>query len=216
MEDLPPIDYVVISHDHYDSLDTDTIRALVKRPGAELTTFVVPLKLKQWFLGENIEKVMELDWWESWQERGISFTAVPAQHWSKRTPFSRNQTLWAGWAIKSASFNFYFVGDSGYYQPLFQEIGQRLGPFDLAAIPIGAYEPRWFMKSKHLNPAEAVKVHQDVRAKQSLAIHWGTFILTDEPMDEPPVKLREAMKESGLNDGEFRVLRHGEMMRLSD
>lgn len=212
LADLPAIDYVVISHDHYDSLDVDTIRGLYERPGGEQTTFVVPLKLKAWFEELGIRRVVELDWWESWRQKQLSFTAVPAQHWSKRTPFDTNKTLWAGWVIKSPGFNFYFVGDSGYHQPLFQEIGEHLGPFDLAAIPIGAYEPRWFMRSKHLNPQEAVKVHQDVKAKQSLAIHWGTFILTDEAMDEPPVKLRQALGESGLPAGSFRVLRHGEMM----
>lgn len=214
MADLPRIDYVVISHDHYDSLDTETILALRQRAGGELTTFVVPLKLTAWFQGLGIERVVELDWWESHQAQGIKFTAVPAQHWSKRTPFSTNKTLWAGWVIKSATFNCYFAGDSGYYQPLFRQIGERLGPFDLAAIPIGAYAPRWFMKSKHLNPEEAVKVHEDVKAKRSLAIHWGTFILTDEPLSEPPQLLRKALQEKRLPARSFLLLEHGETRRL--
>jgi L-ascorbate metabolism protein UlaG (beta-lactamase superfamily) len=215
LDDLPPIDFVVISHDHYDSLDVDTVRGLRRRAGGELTTFVVPLKLKQWFLDAGIDKVVELDWWEAHAVNDVVITAVPAQHWSKRTPFSRNATLWAGWVVKTATFNFYFAGDSGYHPPLFREIGQRLGPFDLAAIPIGAYEPRWFMSSKHLNPEEAVRVHQDVKARQSVAMHWGTFILTDEPLTEPPQRLRAALHESNLPQESFKVLQHGEMLRLS-
>ena len=214
LAELPPIDYVVISHDHYDSLDTASIRGLFQRPGGELTTFIVPLKLGAWLRNLGITRVVALDWWESYQQPGIRLTAVPAQHWSKRTPFSTNTTLWAGWAIRSSSFSFYFCGDSGYYQPMFQEIGARLGPFDLAAIPIGAYEPRWFMKSKHLNPEEALKVHQDIRAGTSIAIHWGTFILTDEPLDEPPQRLRKALQESQTPAHEFLVLRHGETVQF--
>lgn len=210
LADLPAIDYVVISHDHYDSLDAASIRGLFQRPGGELTTFVVPLKLGAWLRDLGITRVVELDWWESYRQPGISLTAVPAQHWSKRTPFATNTTLWAGWAIRSPTFNFFFCGDSGYYQPMFREIGERLGPFDLAAIPIGAYEPRWFMKSKHLNPEEAVNVHQDIRARQSIAIHWGTYILTDEPLDEPPRRLRQALREQQLPDDVFLVPRHGE------
>ena len=214
IQDLPAIDYVVISHDHYDSLDTDSIRALFQRQGGELTTFIVPLKLKSWFLDLGISRVIELDWWESHQENKISITAVPAQHWSKRTPFSRNSTLWAGWVVKTPSFNFYFCGDSGYYAPMFREIGEKLGPFDLAAIPIGAYEPRWFMKSKHINPQESVQVHLDLKAKQSLAIHWGTFILTDEPLTEPPKVLQKALQENNLPAASFLVLKHGETVRF--
>lgn len=214
IEQLPPIDYVVISHDHYDSLDTDSIQALFKRPGGDQTVFVVPLKLKTWFENQGIQNVVELDWWESYSQDYITITAVPAQHWSKRSMFSRNKTLWAGWVIKTPGFNFYFCGDSGYYAPLFQEIGAKLGPFDLAAIPIGAYEPRWFMKKHHINPEESVQVHLDLRAEQSVAIHWGTFILTDEPLDEPPQRLQEALQTKGIPADTFRVLQHGESLNL--
>jgi N-acyl-phosphatidylethanolamine-hydrolysing phospholipase D len=115
--------------------------------------------------------------------------------------------------VSTPSFNFYFCGDSGY-APLFKQIGEKLGPFDLAAIPIGAYEPRWFMKSKHMNPEEAVKAHRDLQAKKSMAIHWGTFILTDEPLDEPPRKLNAALEEYHLPKDEFVVLKHGETLRF--
>lgn len=212
LEALPPVDYVVISHDHYDSLDAPTIEALFERPDGERITFLVPLGMKAWFEALGITRVVELDWWESYEDGRITFTAVPAQHWSKRSLFSRNETLWAGWVAEAPDFRFYFSGDTGYYAPLFEEIGARLGPFDLAAIPIGGYEPRWFMKTKHVNPEEAVRIHQDVRAAQSVAVHWGTFILTDEPLDEPPARLREALAARGLPEDAFRVLRHGETL----
>lgn len=210
---LPTIDAVVISHDHYDSLDTDSIMALHNRRGGENTVFFVPLGLKAWFESLGIEHVVEMDWWDSQGFNGLKFTAVPMQHWSKRSMFATNKTLWAGWVIKSAGLNFLFVGDSGYGKH-FKEIGEKLGPFDLAAIPIGAYEPRWFMSGHHIDPAEAVRVHQDIRAKKSVAIHWGTFILTDEPLTEPPQLLKQAKAEQGLSDDEFLVLKHGETIRL--
>ena len=132
----------------------------------------------------GITRVHELDWWEHLEEGTLRVTAVPVQHWSKRGLFGRNKTLWAGWAIQIGNFRFFFSGDSGY-TTTFKEIGEKLGPFDLSAIPIGAYEPRWFMKTHHMNPEEALQVHIDIRSKKSVAIHWGTFILTDEPLDEP-------------------------------
>ena len=214
LQDLPRIHYVVISHDHYDSLDVDSIKALFQRPEGQQITFIVPLRLKAWFEDLGITRVVELDWWESYTHDSLTFTAAPSQHWSKRTPFSRNKTLWASWIIKAAHFNFYFCGDSGYYAPMFKEIGAKLGPFDAAAIPIGAYEPRWFMRSKHMNPEEAVKVHLDLNAKQSVAIHWGTFILTDEPLTEPPQKLRQALQQYNIPQTQFRVLRHGDTIRF--
>jgi N-acyl-phosphatidylethanolamine-hydrolysing phospholipase D len=214
MEALPNIDMVFISHDHYDSLDKQTIRDLHKRPGGEETLFFVPLGLKHWFEQIGIERVIEMDWWDNHEEDGFTVTAVPVHHWSKRTPFSRNTTLWAGWIVQSGDFRFFFVGDTGY-SPILKEIGDRFGKFDLAAIPIGAYEPRWFMRSHHINPEEAVQVHLDIRSRQSIAIHWGTFILTDEPLDEPPVRLEKALQEKGIPKEAFRVLQHGETMILN-
>lgn len=213
LEDLPPIDIVIISHDHYDSLDDGTIRRLRTRPGGDETTFYVPLGFRPWLEERGITRIVELDWWESASDGALTVTATPMQHWSKRSLFGKNKTLWAGWAITSNEFRFFFAGDSGY-GPHFKEIGERLGPFDLSAIPIGAYEPRWFMKDHHLNPDDAVKVHLDVRSRLSVAMHWGTFILTDEPLDEPPILLKKAKKEHGLADDEFLVLKHGETIVL--
>lgn len=211
LEELPAIHIVVISHDHYDSLDDGTIRQLRKRPGGEETAFFVPLGFKPWLAARGISKVVELDWWDSEKEKGITVTAVPMQHWSKRTLFSKNKTLWAGWVIRSDGFRFFFAGDSGYNEH-FLEIGERLGPFDLSAIPIGAYEPRWFMKNHHMNPEEAIRVHIDTGSRKSVAMHWGTFILTDEPLDEPPKRLETAKKNAGLARDAFIVLKHGETL----
>jgi N-acyl-phosphatidylethanolamine-hydrolysing phospholipase D len=212
-EDLPPIDIVVISHDHYDALDEPTIKKLRQRPGGEKTRFYVPLALKRWFAIRGVDQVVEMDWWDRHRCGNLEIITVPVQHWSKRSIFSRNKTLWAGWVIKADDFRFIFVGDTGY-TPHFKAIGKKLGPFDLAAIPIGAYEPRWFMARHHVNPAESVQIHMDIRSKKSVAIHWGTFILTDEPLDEPPERLREALKKNQIPAEDFLVLKHGETIIL--
>jgi len=215
LDDLPPIDFVLISHDHYDSLDTESITRIARRPGGDKTVYLVPLGLKKWFTEQGIDRVFELDWWDEYQRDEYHITAVPLQHWSKRSIFSQNHSLWAGWVIKTDTFRFFFCGDTGYC-PHFREIGERLGPFDLSAIPIGAYEPRWFMKNHHVNPDEAVQIHKDVRSRLSIAIHWGTFILTDEPLDEPPRLLSEALAVSGLPPESFITLTHGETIILDD
>lgn len=212
LEDLPEIHMVVISHDHYDSLDKDSIKRIRDRDHREVTRFFVPLGLKSWFNDLGIRNVRELGWCESTRFRDAQVIAVPTQHWSQRG-FSRNKTLWAGWIIMSKGFRLFFVGDSGYTEE-FLEIGREYGPFDLAAIPIGAYEPRWFMRGHHMTPEEAVKVHLDVRAKKSLGIHWGTFMLTDEPLDEPPRRLETAKREREIDDGDFVVVKHGETLLL--
>jgi N-acyl-phosphatidylethanolamine-hydrolysing phospholipase D len=209
MENLPPIHMVLISHDHYDALDEPSIMQLFKRPGGKDTLFFVPLGLRKWFNKRGITHVFEMDWWDNTQMDNFSITAVPVQHWSKRNPFSRNRTLWAGWVVEVANFRFFFAGDSGYC-PHFKQIGEKFGKIDLAAIPIGAYEPRWFMAKHHISPEESVKVHQDIRAEKSIGIHWGTFILTDEPLNEPPQRLAEAVKNAGLKPEAFVVLKHGE------
>jgi L-ascorbate metabolism protein UlaG (beta-lactamase superfamily) len=174
LNDLPQIDYVIISHDHYDSLDVPTVMKLYNREGGKDTTFLVPLGLNSWFRKLGVTNVVEMDWWEEYNASNIKIT------------FSRNEHLWASWVVISEGFRFYFGGDTGYSQH-FKDIGERYGPFDLSAIPIGAYAPRWFMKNHHINPEEALQAHFDIRAKQSVGIHWGTFILTDEPLNEPPL-----------------------------
>jgi N-acyl-phosphatidylethanolamine-hydrolysing phospholipase D len=209
LHELPHIDAVVVSHNHYDHLDHGSVATLAEQAGGS-PRFFVPLGLKDWFERRGIHDVVELDWWESLDFRGLKIDFVPVQHWSKRTLTDANQTLWGGWVIRHPELSFFFTGDAGYSKD-FADIRARFGGFDLAAIPIGAYAPRWFMQIMHLDPAEAVRVHQDVNARQSLAIHWGTFAnLTDESLYEPPLRLVEERKKAGLADDAFLLLRHGE------
>jgi L-ascorbate metabolism protein UlaG (beta-lactamase superfamily) len=213
LEELPHIDAVVISHNHYDHLDQDSVRRLAEQAGGS-PRFFVPLGLKDWFARRGVQDVVELDWWESVEYRGLKIDFVPVQHWSKRTLADENQTLWGGWVIRHPELSFFFAGDTGYSKD-FSDIRGKFGGFDLAAIPIGAYAPRWFMQIMHLDPAEAVRVHHDLNARQSLAIHWGTFAnLTDESLYEPPLKLVEERRKAGLADEAFLVLRHGETLVL--
>ncbi len=209
---LPHIDAVLISHNHYDHLDLDTVVGLNRQAGAP-PLFLVPLGLKAWFKEQGIDNVEEYDWWEKIERLGIHFYLVPVQHWSRRTLTDRNQSLWGGWVVEAADFRFMFCGDTGYSND-FKDIGKRFGSFDLAAIPIGAYEPRWFMKGQHVNPDEAVMIHRDLNARQSIAMHWGTFVLTDELLTDPPQQLESALARQGVPLEKFWVFKHGETRRL--
>ncbi len=184
LEQLPPIDIVLISHNHYDHLDKPSIKALQSKQPDNPPSYYVPLRQKAWFDKLGVSDVTELDWWASAEIGNATVHAVPVQHWSSRSPFDRNKALWAGFVIDSPSLRTLFVGDSGYSND-FKAIAQRLGTVDLALVPIGAYDPRWFMKSAHMNPEEALQVVEDVGAKRAIGMHWGTFSLTDEPMAEP-------------------------------
>ena len=214
LSELPHIDIVLISHNHYDHLDRESVRRLAAQPGGS-PRFFVPLGIKDWFARLGIDEVAEMGWWDTTELKGLEIHFVPSQHWSKRTLTDANQTLWGGWVVRHPELSFFFAGDSGYSQD-FADIGAKFGGFDLAAIPIGAYAPRWFMQIMHMDPAEAVRVHQDVRARQSLAIHWGTFAnLTDESLYEPPQRLAHALQQAGLSERDFFVLRHGETRALA-
>lgn len=200
IEQLPRIDYVVISHNHYDHLDCATVQRLGAGP-----FWLVPLGLKKWFLDRKIpsERVIELDWWQSATFGPATFTLTPAQHWSARSPWTRNQSLWGSWLVELETKKIWYSGDTGYNPHQFKEIGQHTGAIDLALISIGAYEPRWFMGGVHINPAEAVTIHREIGSRRSLGIQWGTFQLTAEPIDDPPKKLREAAGAAGLPPEEF-------------
>lgn len=198
---------------YYDHLDLYTVRGL-NQQACGPPTFYVPLGLKPWFTDQGIDNAIALDWWDRREQSGLTITFVPVQHWSTRTRFDRNHSLWGGWVIEQPGFRFFFSGDTGYSKD-FEDIGRRFDGFDLAALPIGAYEPRWFMKPQHISPAEAVQIHRDLHARHSVGIHWGTFSLSTERLDEPPRALGEARAAAGLDDGEFFVMRHGETRKLA-
>jgi N-acyl-phosphatidylethanolamine-hydrolysing phospholipase D len=212
LSDLPPIDFVFITHDHYDSLDGRTVKELIRREFGSRTIFIVPLKIGKILSSWGVHNIIEFAWWQEITIDGLQIAAIPMRHWSKRGIWDTNSRLWAGWVIAREDFRFCFIGDTGYLAALFRKIGQRYGPFDLAAIPIGAYEPRWLLGRFHITPEEAILVHRDIRAAKSVAIHWGTFILTDEPLDEPPARLATAREENELTDDEFIVLQHGQTL----
>jgi L-ascorbate metabolism protein UlaG (beta-lactamase superfamily) len=208
--ELPHVHIVVISHNHYDHLDRETVVRLAKQPGGS-PRFFVGLGLARWFRDQGIDDVVEMDWWDFAEHAGARVHFVPVQHWSQRTLWDRNRTLWGGWVIEKGSFRFYFGGDAGYSRD-YADVGQRFGGFDLAALPIGAYAPRWFMKTHHIDPDEAYQAYRDLRARDAMAIHWGTFVLTDEPFEEPAQRLAAIVATS--NPGRFHVYRHGETRTL--
>ncbi len=189
MDDLPEIDFVLISHNHYDHLDLPTLRQLAKRSSD--TKFFVPLGNGQLLRNNGIDNVQEFDWGQTVKMGGATIHSLPSQHWSKRGLNDTNMALWSAWAVTGEDRRFYFAGDTGYF-PGFAKTGDLLGPFDLAAMPIGAYEPSAMMRSSHLNPEEAIRAAGDLKARNALAIHYGTFDLSDEPLAEPPQRFREA------------------------
>ena len=210
-EDLPAISLVLVSHNHYDHCDLGTLRALHRRFRPRL---VAPIGNGRLLRSAGIGPVEEIDWWQSASAAPLSVTLTPAQHFSARNMFDRNRALWGGFLIEAGGRRILFAGDSGY-GPHFREIAARLGPIDLALLPIGAYEPRWFMKDIHMNPAEAVQAHRDLGARHSIAMHFGTFQLTPEGIDEPVRELATALRERGVAAERFRTVDVGESVSLA-
>jgi N-acyl-phosphatidylethanolamine-hydrolysing phospholipase D len=215
---LPRIDLVVISHNHYDHCDAPSLQALHAQPGGP-PLFLVPMGLKAWMSEIGVSNVVEMDWWQSHRLGGVEVVMTPVQHWSGRSLTDRLDTLWGGWAVLAADAHLFFAGDTGY-SPDFQDISRRLAPrqgaagFDIALIPVGAYAPRWFMKEQHVDADEAVQMHKDLRAVRSLGIHWGTFELTDEALDEPPRALARALDKAGVKADHFFLLALGQTRKL--
>lgn len=214
---LPPIDVVILSHDHYDHLDARTVSRLASRYPAAL--WFVPLGVGAFLRERGARDVTERDWWEEATVGALRLACVPAQHFSGRTLRKRNTTLWCGWTLRSPERSIFFAGDTALH-PEFAPIAARYGPFDLAILPIGAYEPRWFMGSVHMNPEDCLKAVGQLDANEHgqrltmAAAHWGTFKLTDEPMDEPPSRMRSLWEAAGRDTDRLWIMRHGETRRL--
>jgi N-acyl-phosphatidylethanolamine-hydrolysing phospholipase D len=204
LESVPADAFAVISHNHYDHLDADTVEKL-----PDTIAWFVPLGLAEWFRERGRERVIELDWWQSARHGRWTITCLPSQHWSRRIEQGVNESLWCAWLLDSGERRYFFAGDTGYFAG-FAEFGRRFGPIDVALLPIGAYEPRWFMRYQHMDPAEAVRATVDLGARHMVAIHWGTFDLTDEPLDLPPRALEDAVAAAGADPERFRVLAIGE------
>lgn len=212
-DELPPVDAVLLSHDHYDHLDEETVRRLSERDAG--MRWITPLRYHDWLRERGAARVTELDWWEETAlDGGVRVVCTPSQHWTRRGR-EMNNRLWAAFAmILPDGRRLFFAGDSGYFAG-FAEIGRRLGPFDVTLMPVGAYEPRWFMRRAHMNPEEAVRAYVDLGGRGAfIPMHWGTFRLTDEDPLEPPVRTREAWSAAGLPPDDLHLLRHGETFAL--
>jgi len=211
IEHLPKLDAILLSHNHYDHLDAVALRKLARR--SRQACFVIPLGLKPLIESLGYTNVHELDWGAQHIENGLTVTAVPAVHFSSRTPFDRNRTLWCGFALASQKHRVYFAGDTGWGE-VFEHAGRRFGPFDTALVPIGAYEPRPLMQAVHANPEEAVRIGKAMQAQRLVAMHWGTVALTTEPAFDPPPRFLAAAGQSGYAPAQAWVMKIGETRAL--
>lgn len=216
ISELPHIDAVLISHSHYDHLSLECLRALYAQKGGP-PMFFVPLGIDIW-LEKNItdgdrSRIVKMDWWDSAKIRETEIHLLPVQHWSSRTPWDRNATLWGAFAVMEPDFSFFFSGDLGYSRDI-KDIAAKFNGFDLAAIGIGAYEPLWY-RNFHVSPEEAVQIHKDLGIKRSIGMHWGTFPMGEERLDQPIEDLAAAREKLGVKDTEFFLLRHGETFNLN-
>ncbi len=208
LAEVPPVDVVLVTHDHMDHMDLPSLRALGDHP-----TYVVPLGNRERLARLGARTVLELDWWQEVALGDLMITLVPARHWSMRAPWTRNETLWGGYVIRSRDGVLYHSGDTAGGDH-FAEIGARVGPIDWAMLPIGAYAPRWFMAPQHCDPDDAGAGFQALGARHFLAMHWGTFRLTDEPIGEPPALARQYFARHGLAPERLWLLDVGEARRL--
>lgn len=210
LDQLPEIDLVFVSHNHYDHMDLAALKAIAY---THAPLFLTGLGNAAFLRQQGISPVVELDWWEQTSLRGAQLTFTPAQHWSTRGPGGKNHTLWGGLWLSSAQHSIYFAGDTGYSR-LFTDIRRRCGVPELALLPIGAYEPRWFMSNQHMNPDDAVRAHCDLEAELSVAMHFGCFRLTDEGIDEPVRALERALVARAVSAEAFRVPVPGETIQV--
>ena len=211
IDKLPKIDVITVSHNHYDHLDLRSLKKIYKaNPNA---IFLVPKGDKRRLERRGIENVIEFLWWEEIEIKGSKFTFTPVQHWSARGIVDRNKSLWGGWFMNLKTETIYHAGDTGYSKD-FIETKKRLGSPSISLIPVGAYAPRWFMKTNHVNPPEAIQIAIDLESERNFGMHWGTFQLTDEEILEPPKLLKESLRDQGLADNFFNILRPGQIVEL--
>lgn len=208
LEAVPPDAMAVLSHNHYDHLDAWTVEAL-----PDTVRWFVPAGLGEFFRSRGRERVVELDWWQSVTEGRWTLTCLPSQHWSQRIGQPFNSTLWCSWLLDSGERRYYFAGDTGYFHG-FREFGRKFPPIDVAMMPVGAYEPRWFMAYQHMNPEEAYRAFRELGARHMLAMHWGTFRLTHEALNEPPRALERAVATGGGDPSRVHVMAVGERWEL--
>lgn len=206
--DLPRIHLVLLTHNHYDHLDVETMRMVFT---AHHPRIIAPLGLKKFLDRHYIRGCEEIDWWQETPADDLVIQSLPAQHFSGRGLLDRDATLWCGYAIKTNEGNIYFAGDTGYNDTTFREIGERSGPFKVSMLPIGAYRPEWFMSPIHVSPEDAVRIHIDVKSQNSIAMHFGTFPLADDGETEPIEDLLHALKRSGISEDAIIVLKPGEV-----
>ena len=211
IDKLPKIDVITVSHNHYDHLDLRSLKKIYKaNPNA---IFLVPKGDKRRLERRGIENVIEFLWWEGIEIKGSKFTFTPVQHWSARGIADRNKSLWGGWFMNLKTETIYHAGDTGYSKD-FIETKKRLGSPSISLIPVGAYAPRWFMKTNHVNPPEAIQIAIDLESERNFGMHWGTFQLTDEEILEPPKLLKESLRDQGLPDNFFNILRPGQIVEI--
>jgi L-ascorbate metabolism protein UlaG (beta-lactamase superfamily) len=206
---LPKIDLVLVTHNHRDHMDAPSLMRLGPDP-----VYVVPRGLRRWFERAGLRRVVEMAWWQREQIAGIEVTFVPAEHWSRRGLFDVNETWWGGYVLGRGGLRVYHSGDTAWFEG-FRLIGERCGPIEAATLPIGAYAPRWFMRRQHMDPADAVRAFRALGAARFVAMHWGTFKLTDEPLGEPPRLLRETWERENMPREPLAVPAIGETLRLS-
>src|SRR5665213_948234 len=211
-EDLPPIHVVLVTHNHYDHLDIETLLRLNE---VHAPRFITSLGNRAFLKPFGIQTVDELDWWQSIDAADATITLTPAQHWSTRGPGNRNRTLWGGFILAASARQVFFAGDTGYWKH-FTAIRTRYGRMDLALLPIGAYKPRWFMRDQHMDPDDAVRAHIDLEARVSIGTHFGCFELTDEGIDAPLVALASARQRHAIAANAFQVLDTGETRLFAD
>ena len=209
INELPKIDVVTVSHNHYDHLDIRSLKILHELNPDII--FLIPKGDKNIFDKRNIKNVFEFEWWQNFMIQNVEFTFTPVQHWSARGLFDKNDSLWGGWYIKNKDYSIYHAGDTGYSND-FITTKEKLGSPKYSFIPIGAYEPEWFMAASHVNPEDAIKIMLDLESEYSFGMHWGTFTLTDEDTIEPKIRLNEALKKANLNN--FKTIVPGQIIRL--